>query len=83
MKKIGINKLGNKTTKVTKIKAKPVVKVSPKMGSFKSKATSIIEESDLIRRSGGITRSVSENSITDGLGNTNFSDYSLDKMTLI
>ena len=80
MKKIGINKLGSKIVKSPKIKAKPVVKTSPKIGSFKSKADSVTEEANLVKNSAQTTERILDN--LNSKINTSFGNYSLDLMIL-
>lgn len=68
----------NRTRIITPKRSKPPVKVQPKAGSFKSKVNQLTEKPSLVE-----IGKLLENSSLKESGNTNFNDYSLDKMTLI
>lgn len=68
----------NRTRITNPKRSKPSVKVQPKAGSFKSRANQLTEKPSLV----GIGKLLENSSLKES-GNTNFSDYTLDKMTLI
>ena len=68
----------NRTRLTNPKRSKPSVKVQPKVGSLKSKANQLTGKSGLV----GIGKTLEDSSLKES-ENTNFRNYSLNKMILI